>query len=57
MIGIWDDHDFGKNDGGKELKDKDKNRNLWLDFIDEPADSERRLQTGTTIHQDFFLTK
>ena len=39
IIGVWDDHDFGINDGGREFKLKDQNRDLWLDFIDEPKDS------------------
>ena len=45
------------NDGGREFKLRDQNRELWLDFIDEPVDSERRLQRGTPIHQDYFITK
>ena len=57
VIGIWDDHDFGINDGGKDFEFKDQNRELFLDFVDEPADSERRSQKGTPIHQDYFVTK
>ena len=43
IIGVWDDHDFGTNDGGKDFEFKDQNRELFLDFIDEPAQSERSL--------------
>ena len=56
-IGVWDDHDFGVDNGGKEFAQKDKIRKLWLDFIDEPSDSERRTQVRSTIHQDYFFTK
>lgn len=28
-----------------------------MDFVKEPADSERRTQTGTGIFQDYFITK
>ena len=50
VIGVWDDHDYGKNDGGRRFKFKDQNRELWLDFIGEPSDTERRTQRGTPIH-------
>ena len=43
IIGVWDDHDMGKNDGGTTFEHKDRNRDIYLDFIDEPSDSERRL--------------
>ena len=43
IIGVWDDHDMGKNDGGSEFAFKDRNRDIFLDFIGEPKDSERRL--------------
>ena len=57
IVGVWDDNDYGKNDGGKRFKDKYQNREMWLDFIGEPADTERRLQTDSPIHQDYFITK
>ena len=47
---VWDDHDYGQNDSGRDFEMKDQNRDLWLDFIGEPEDSERRLQRGTPIH-------
>ena len=57
IIGIWDDNDYGLNNGGRRFTEKDLKRELWLDFIGEPNDSERRLQKGTPIYQDYFLTK
>jgi alkaline phosphatase D len=50
VVGVWDDHDYGKNDAGKEWAAKDIVRDIFLDFVDEPKDSERRLQKGTSIH-------
>ena len=50
VIGVWDDHDFGINDSGAELEDKKRNRELFLDFIDEPMDTDRRLQKDTPIY-------
>ena len=41
-LGVWDDHDFGFNDGNKYYLDKEHIKKLYLDFIDEPNDSIRR---------------
>jgi alkaline phosphatase D len=43
IVGIWDDHDYGKNNEGINFEHKNTTRELWLDFIDEPLDSERRV--------------
>ena len=50
IVGVWDDNDFGKNDGGAEYKDRERNRDLYLDFIGEPTDSDRRTQRDSPIH-------
>ena len=50
IIGVWDDHDFGTNDGGKHFQFKSRNRDIWLDFIGEPSDTDRRLQADSPIH-------
>ena len=36
IIGIWDDHDFGINDGTKFNPIKFESRSLFLDMLDEP---------------------
>ncbi len=36
IIGTWDDHDFGVNDGGKEYPKKDESRDLLFEFLDLP---------------------
>ncbi|MGY6743476.1 MAG: alkaline phosphatase D family protein [Cecembia sp.] len=46
VIGIWDDHDYGINDGGKYFAQKAASQERLLDFLDEPADSPRRKQEG-----------
>jgi len=46
IFGTWDDHDFGVNDGGKEYPMRRESQKELLDFLDEPADSPRRLQEG-----------
>jgi len=40
-IAIWDDHDFGINDGGAEYPQKEASRKLMLDFWHEPKNSAR----------------
>jgi alkaline phosphatase D len=44
--GIWDDHDYGRNDAGSDFERKKDSQLLILDFLDEPADSPRRRQSG-----------
>ena len=43
---IWDDHDYGKNDGGKEYIYKDESKELFLDFWNIPQDDIRRTRPG-----------
>lgn len=46
IYGIWDDHDFGVNDGGKEYPMKNESKELMLDFLDVPKDAEVRNRDG-----------
>ncbi|WP_187631939.1 alkaline phosphatase D family protein [Hymenobacter lutimineralis] len=46
VIGTWDDHDYGRNDGNKHYPFKAQNQQLALDFFEEPASSPRRRQEG-----------
>ena len=46
IIGVWDDHDYGINDGGKYYAQRKASMQLMLDFLDEPRDSPRRNQKG-----------
>lgn len=46
VIGTWDDHDYGVNDGGEEYPLKKESQQVFLDFLDEPAHSPRRKQAG-----------
>lgn len=40
VIGVWDDHDLGANDLGKEYPMKDESRDLLFDFLDVDKNSE-----------------
>jgi alkaline phosphatase D len=46
MIAVWDDHDYGINDGSGDFSLKVESQQLFLDFFDEPANSERRKTPG-----------
>lgn len=46
IIGLWDDHDYGNNNVGKNNPIKRTSQQLFLDFLQEPADSLRRSQSG-----------
>ncbi|WP_297792501.1 alkaline phosphatase D family protein [uncultured Eudoraea sp.] len=46
VIGTWDDHDYGLNDGGTEFISKKGSQQAFLDFMDVPADHPRRSREG-----------
>lgn len=53
VIGIWDDHDYGVNDGGKDYPMKASSQQAFLDFLDVPADDPRRTQEGIYASEVF----
>jgi alkaline phosphatase D len=55
IIGVWDDHDYGLNDGGREWEVKDEKKKLMFDFLDEPENSPRLNHNGVYISYDYFL--
>ena len=45
--GVWDDHDYGGNDRGRELKQKEDRRDAYLDFLGVPiSENSRRHRRG-----------
>lgn len=46
VTAIWDDHDYGANDAGKEYPKKEESRRIFLDFWKVPTDSPRRERPG-----------
>ena len=46
ILAIWDDHDYGKNDGGGNYKNKEKAQTLFLDFWKIPKQDPRRARKG-----------
>jgi len=46
VIGVWDDHDYGVNDGDWTYANKSAAQQIYLDFVEEEANSPRRHQQG-----------
>jgi alkaline phosphatase D len=46
VIGVWDDHDYGANNVGKEYPYKAESQQLLLDFLDVPLTDPRRIRQG-----------
>lgn len=47
VLAVWDDHDYGKNDGGGEYHLKKEAQKLFVDFWGIPKNDIRRLREGT----------
>ncbi len=46
VLGTWDNHDYGKHNGGAEFELKEASREIFLEFFGEPVYSVRRLTPG-----------
>jgi alkaline phosphatase D len=46
IIATWDDHDYGVNDGGKEYPMKEESKKIFLNFFNEPKESDRWKHEG-----------
>ena len=53
IMGTWDNHDYGLNDGGVEFKQKKQSQQLFLDFLDVPEDDVRRKREGVYFSEDY----
>ena len=51
VISIWDDHDYGINDGGADFKNKREAQRLFLDFWDIPKDDIRHSRDGLYFNE------
>lgn len=57
VIGTWDDHDYGLNDGGIEFKAKKESQQTFLDFMGVVKDSPRHEQEGVYAVHDYTLAE
>jgi alkaline phosphatase D len=46
QLAVWDDHDFGVNDGGAGFAFKNESKNAFLNFWSAPASDARRTRDG-----------
>lgn len=46
VLGTWDDHDYGANDGGEEYPFKRKSQQLLLDFLGTSMNASERKRDG-----------
>ena len=46
IIATWDDHDFGRNDAGRNYPYKEEAKRIFMDVFEEPEHSERRKRPG-----------
>jgi alkaline phosphatase D len=53
VIGTWDDHDYGLNDGGVEFESKQASQQVFLDFLDVDIDDPRRKREGVYTSHEF----
>ena len=55
VLGVWDDHDYGLNDGGEEWIAKDESQQVFLDFMGVPENSPRRTRKGIYTSHDYEI--
>lgn len=53
-LSVWDDHDYGWNDAGKEYEFKGRSKDIFMEFWNVPANSLRREHPG--IYGSHFFT-
>ena len=46
VFATWDDHDYGENNADASYPMKRESKQIFLDFFNEPRDSERRTRAG-----------
>ena len=59
IFSIWDDHDFGINDGGADYRFKRQAQELYIDFWEIPKEDDRSNRDGIYYSKDeiFFDKK
>ncbi len=56
ILGTWDDHDYGLNDGGTEFTAKNASQEQFLDFMGVDANDIRREREGV-YHSEIIQSK
>jgi len=55
IMGTWDDHDYGVNDGGSAYPMREASQQLLLDFLDVPKNDMRRNQKGVYFSKTYSI--
>lgn len=56
IYGTWDDHDFGANDVGKEMTDRQARRKLYMDqFLQYPGSLQEKLEPRAGVYHSVDL--
>jgi len=55
FLAIWDDHDFGKNDGGNEYIFKNSSKQLFLKYWKIPEDDIRHQRDGLYFEKILYF--
>jgi PhoD-like phosphatase len=55
VAATFDDHDFGINDGDKSYAHIPESQRLFWDFTEEPADSQKRKQSGVYSSKEYSI--
>ena len=53
IIGTWDDHDYGVNDGGKYYSKKEESKKLFMNFLDIPSNHSINNHEGVYQSHDY----
>ena len=57
VMGTWDDHDYGLNDGGEHFTARNESQKEFLDFLGVPPDSDQRQHQGVYTSKIFKTKK
>jgi alkaline phosphatase D len=55
IFGVLDDHDYGANDGGKELTQKEERRRLFQDFLQYPTELKNKIESRQGLYHSIDL--
>ncbi len=55
ILAIWDDHDFGLNDGGNDYIFKKEAQEMFLNFWDVPSNDPRNFREGLYFKKQKYL--
>ena len=53
--GTWDDHDYGENDGGLYVEEKDTRQTYFLNFLNISKESPRRKRKGVYSSHRYLI--